>query len=444
MKKLIGALLAVFMLVNLSVLGSGVGHAAGNEEQAVIKSLINNGYIITADGLTDEEFNLEADEGAVLLWLDSTSDLDAFKALSQAGKKELINNLAQSNWGDYLGVRHYYAAVLYDDMLYATSQVTYGAESSALTIEVYDQGTSVAPEWMYAEDAQTPPVNPAIAISDNGVVIKSNTMVPAAAVFKALGGSVVLNSKTSDVTIKYSNVVITGKLNSKYITVNGSTSFYNIPIQAVNGKLMVPVALLKNALKANVEIGYGSMSNGSKYIQGILVTVDDKKLAISINDKYEAYQKYYGKTAWIITPEMYLTDLNGDDVYRNTVKNLAQVQITNITRDPSDGDWLNVTVVHKGRTYVAIVKETNFTKAIYTASPYTKFKFSQANWNLITEEKIVAGMTEQMVLLSWGTYTSSSKSTSASGTTGTWIYESDYNTDYLYFTNGILKQVIRY
>ena len=174
MKKLIGALLAVFMLVNLSILGSGVGHAADNDEQAVIKSLIHNGYMITADGLT-EDFNLEADEGAVLLWLDSTSDLDAFKALSQSGKKELINNLAQSNWGNYVDAKHCYVAVMHDDKLYAASQVTYEEESSALTIEVYDQGTSNAPEWMYAEDegaseSDTKPVTPIVYLSDSGVI----------------------------------------------------------------------------------------------------------------------------------------------------------------------------------------------------------------------------------------------------------------------------------
>lgn len=449
MKKLIGALVAVFMLINLAGVGVGTGHAASADEQKVIQSLINNGYVITLDGLTDEDFNLDVNEGAVVLSLDSQSDLNAFKALSQEGKKELLNELAQSNWVDYLGVDYCYAAVLYEDMMYAHAQITYEAQSSAIKIDVYDQGTTNAPEWMYEASGdlsgvEVPQENPAIAISESGVIIKSNTMVPAAAVFKALGGTVQFNSKTGDVSIKYGNIAIAGKLNSKYIQVNGTTSFYSIPIQSVNGKLMVPVALLKNSLKADVEIGYGASANNSKYIQGITITVGDKKLALTINDKYEAYQKYYGKTAWLITPEMFLTDLNGDDVFRNTVKNLAQVQITNVTRNALDGSWLDVTVIHKGRTYIAVVKESNFAKAIYMTTPYKKFNTTQANWNLITEEKIVASMTAQMVLLSWGTPTSTTKSTYSWGTTEMWVYEGEYNTDYLYFTNGVLKQIVRY
>lgn len=95
--ELIGALVAVFMLINLAGVGVGTGHAASADEQKVIQSLINNGYVTTLDGLTDEDFNLDVNEGAVVLSLETQSDLNAFKALSQEGKKELLNELVQSN-----------------------------------------------------------------------------------------------------------------------------------------------------------------------------------------------------------------------------------------------------------------------------------------------------------------------------------------------------------
>jgi len=65
-------------------------------------------------------------------------------------------------------------------------------------------------------------------------------------------------------------------------------------------------------------------------------------------------------------------------------------------------------------------------------------KYGQANADLIVKRKVVVGMTEEMCIYSWGPFYTPSKVVNDQGTFETWHYSA---TSFLYFVNGILKEI---
>ncbi|MBD7967199.1 copper amine oxidase N-terminal domain-containing protein [Paenibacillus gallinarum] len=427
---------------------------ASNDEQEVLSTLTNNVSVKTYDGLFDKNIGLGTNEGAINIVIRSQADLELFKSLSASGKKKLLNNLTQSNWGDYLGVKYCFASIIYNNKLYATSKITYDVSVSNILLQYFEQGTDNIYPWKMNSSKEgsvnqeskdsvkkNEPVK-IVTLKDTGVIIKNNSMVPAAAVFKSLNGSIQIDNKSKNITLKFNNTKISGKLNSKYVKINGVGSSYTVAPQIIEGKLMVPVQLIKDLFKAKVSVNKGS-NNFEDYIESVTVTTLTAKVTVPINDIYEKYQMYIGKTVWVHTPQLIIEDQNGN--YVSKIKNLSSVKITSIKREPDIGYWLNVNFIYKGRTYIASLKEYNFPFSFYTVSPYKKYNFSQNNWRKIENSQISIGMNSDMVYLSWGIYDRHSEDYYSWGSTDMWVYENSYSNDkYLYFTNDILQSISSY
>ncbi|MNS11118.1 hypothetical protein D3C72_426520 [compost metagenome] len=275
-----------------------------------------------------------------------------------------------------------------------------------------------------------------VTLIERGVVVKSNTLIPAAEFLKAVGGQVTIN-KTNDVVITYNGATVQTKVNSKYAKVNGSGTTYNVSIQVVNGKLMIPLQMIKEVFKGAVSIEYGDLDFGEHYLKSLNITVQDVNVTVSINDLYETYAKYIGKQSWLFYPGLFY-DLSGNLVL-DDIENLAEVKIKDVKRDSSLTSYIDVYFFYKGRTLRANIPEYKFSSAFIMSSPYKTYHFSQKVWDLIRKKTISIGMTTDMVYLAWGLYSRHSSYTYSWGTTDMWVYEHSYSSDdYLFFRDDIL------
>lgn len=274
-----------------------------------------------------------------------------------------------------------------------------------------------------------------VTLKENGVVIKSNTLIPAAEFLKGIGGQVAIN-KTNDIIISYDGATVQTKVNSKYAKVNGSGTTYNVPTQIVNGKLMIPLQMIKEVFKGTVSVEYGDLGYDGRYIKAVTIVVQDVKLTVPINDLYESYAKYIGKQTWLFYPGL-IYDLSGNMVH--DIENLAEAKITNVKREAVLSSYIDVYFFYKGRTLRANLPEYRFSSSFIMTSPYKTYNYSQKIWDKIRKRTISIGMTSDMVYLAWGLYSRHSSSTYSWGSTDMWVYEHSYGSDdYLFFRDDIL------
>ena len=82
--------------------------------------------------------------------------------------------------------------------------------------------------------------------------IEGRTLVPVAPIFQALGASVNWDGATQTVTGQKGNTIISLQIGSNTAYVNGEPILLDVPAQAINGRTMVPVAFIAQSLGANV------------------------------------------------------------------------------------------------------------------------------------------------------------------------------------------------
>jgi hypothetical protein len=83
--------------------------------------------------------------------------------------------------------------------------------------------------------------------------IDGRVMVPMRAIFEALGADVEWNGETQTITAAADGRVIVMQLNNNIMTVNGSNIEMPVPPQLVNGRTLVPVRAVSEGMAANVE-----------------------------------------------------------------------------------------------------------------------------------------------------------------------------------------------
>ncbi|OAB30188.1 hypothetical protein PMSD_20595 [Paenibacillus macquariensis subsp. defensor] len=273
-------------------------------------------------------------------------------------------------------------------------------------------------------------------LNGSGVIIKNTTLIPAAEFMKEIGGQLVINEK-KEITLSYLNTNVQIQVMSKYANINNVKTFFNIPSQIIDGKLMIPLQLVKSAFELGFSVNYGTTYVGGQYLQSIVVNTDKVNVTIKINDIYERFQDLIVGKAWLWTTNVYIEDLSGNPIY-DGIDNLAEVDVTAVKRN-EDSDYINVYLIHKGRSLVAIIKDDGSKISFFVKSPFKRYKFSQEQWNEIKQTTISIGMTEEMVYLSWGPFTRQSTDTYGWGTSSMWVYEyDDGSVDYLFFYNGVL------
>jgi hypothetical protein len=85
------------------------------------------------------------------------------------------------------------------------------------------------------------------------VIKNGRTLVPARAIAEALGAKVTWDPSTQTVTFTKDNTIVTLHIGSKTITINGKTATIDVPAALLNGRTVVPVRFISEALNATVQ-----------------------------------------------------------------------------------------------------------------------------------------------------------------------------------------------
>lgn len=84
------------------------------------------------------------------------------------------------------------------------------------------------------------------------VIEKSRTLIPIRAVVEELGGNVIFNASTQAISINTADQEVKLTLNSKQALVNGASQELEVPAKAVDGRTLVPLRFVGEALGADV------------------------------------------------------------------------------------------------------------------------------------------------------------------------------------------------
>lgn len=90
-------------------------------------------------------------------------------------------------------------------------------------------------------------------VSDSPPVIENGrTLVPARAVFEAMGGTVNWSDASREVTVKVNNVNIMLKIDSKKAYINGTEKTIDVPARIIKNRTMIPVRFVSESIGCQV------------------------------------------------------------------------------------------------------------------------------------------------------------------------------------------------
>ncbi|NDO47774.1 N-acetylmuramoyl-L-alanine amidase [Clostridium sp. MD294] len=131
----------------------------------------------------------------------------------------------------FLGNMQVYGSVIKMRLLYDQKMHNYEAESIHISVN----GTELP-------EGDMPPI-----------VLYDRTLVPARAVFEALGAEVVWNEATQEVYVRRENDVVILKADDKSATKNGVVFTMDVPAKVINERTMIPVRAVSEALGCTVD-----------------------------------------------------------------------------------------------------------------------------------------------------------------------------------------------
>lgn len=115
-------------------------------------------------------------------------------------------------------------------------------------------------------------------IDSKGVIIDGRTMMPVRGVFEELGFDVSWDNDTKTATLKRSIVTVKMTNGEKGFTVNGKEITPDVPQQIIDGRFMLPLRAVAEAIGANVDwdgaTSTASISTGLK-VGSVQVLTDD-------------------------------------------------------------------------------------------------------------------------------------------------------------------------
>ncbi len=148
---------------------------------------------------------------------------------------------------------------------------------------------------------------------------KKNSMIPLRAVFEALGGTVVWNSKTQIMDITYRDFKLQFQNNSSVGKVNGKSVKMTTAAKKINDRLVIPVSFIQN-------------------IKGLSALTDTKTNVIKISTEYVGSVKDIttktSGTKTIVTLSM--NNHKGYQYYRLTNPNRIVVEFSNVKAVPNE------------------------------------------------------------------------------------------------------------
>ncbi|WP_157335497.1 stalk domain-containing protein [Paenibacillus lutrae] len=230
---------------------------------------------------------------------------------------------------------------------------------------------------------------------------------------------------------------------------------------AVNDVVYVPLVFMTNYLNLNVVWG----ENNDIQISGGNFSVEQnlKNLYKAWNDKfgktgnsysnywyaynYEGFRSKYFNTAFMYFPqqlanyselaEYFNQDLwvyKPSDLFTDVgLPNLTKVKITYI----GDGAILVNDGNYDYTVPISPLAEDSIS-GFLTDNPYKAYNWTQKAWDAIRAEKIMIGMNQDMVVMSWGYPKRTNSYEGLYGTYSQWVYDSD---TYVYFEDGILSSI---
>ncbi len=143
-------------------------------------------------------------------------------------------------------------------------------------------------------------------VADEGIIVEGRTLVPVRGVFEYMGYSVewYADTKTAVLTSKDESAVITLTNGENTFTVNDTVITPDVPQQIIDGRFMLPLRAVGEAVNANVE---WDSENKAAYItaKNIDENIDNEE---STNDEesYEVTQKTETIGNTTITSEIYV------------------------------------------------------------------------------------------------------------------------------------------
>ena len=84
------------------------------------------------------------------------------------------------------------------------------------------------------------------------VILDGRTMLPAKAIIETLGGTVLWNEASKEVTLNLDGSTIKLTLNSEIAYVNGVVKYLDVPATSINGRTMIPVKFVMDNFGASV------------------------------------------------------------------------------------------------------------------------------------------------------------------------------------------------
>ncbi|MBP1904843.1 hypothetical protein J2Z32_001467 [Paenibacillus turicensis] len=270
------------------------------------------------------------------------------------------------------------------------------------------------------------------------VLLDGVSYLPIEGVFKALGA--VANVDKALIKIQLGETKIVLQIGSIVADIDGTKVTLKGKVQVKNGKILFPAALL-------TELKLGTFTWNAKLQQGELV-IGNAKLVIQSEETAKIVKKselgslakYIGKSYWV------------NNFYYGGER-FSKVTIKDINVTISEQDQRTYEVIFqgaKGKIYEPyavgttsnVIDTLNDSNQLLTYDPYKKYKWSNAVWNKIKQNKVSFGMNTTQVQFAWGHPTSiSKKSVKNKGTVEVWVY-GNKNLDFkiVTFANGKVIQ----
>lgn len=151
-------------------------------------------------------------------------------------------------------------------------------------------------------------VNGAKQIYDQPPVTQNGRiLVPIRGISERLGATVNWDSKAQTITIKNPGTTISLKIGSKTPVVNGTKTQIDVPAQLINGRTMVPLRFVAEALKAGVTFDSQSkLISVTTKAYNEIVKRNEEKVVLVHKDKHGA-RFQYPEMGVIVSPSLVLT-----------------------------------------------------------------------------------------------------------------------------------------
>ena len=201
-----------------------------------------------------------------------------------------------------------------------------------------------------------------IVFDTQPVFIKNRTMVPIRGVFEAMGATVDWDNNEKIVTIE-KGIKIQVQLDNPKALVDGKTILMDVPAAGINGRILVPIRFISEALKANVD-----WVNSTK-----TVFINEDKYTDSGN--IQNWGKFYANEVW----NYYIMEnfvLLKENIETKKLEKIADNVVCDLH---IYDDWVYYVGIDKGMNKVLRINQYNKEKEIIVDAPIDSIQVVN-NW----------------------------------------------------------------